>query len=186
VVSPYESFRVGPRSRKVLSSQLTLVYKVFVPVFCSGVPAVLSAVSFFGIFRGGYDAFISILVATCGALTWAAMRSFVVSVREAVDEVVDEGDSLIIRKRGVKDRVPLSRIVAVLDGPIQRFQTVMLRLDPPCAFGREIMFFPQYRFSWHWITPIVSELRERIVLDAQRTSPRIETQAEPSDAAASP
>ena len=112
--------------------------------------------------EGGYAALMSIVIAVIGAVAWAVVRPFVQSVRDALDEVVDEGDALVIRKNGIQDRVALSRVVAVFDGHLDRYQTIVLRFDPPSAFGKEVVFFPKFRFSWNWLSPIVGELRERI------------------------
>jgi hypothetical protein len=79
-----------------------------------------------------------------------------------VDEVIDEGDALLIRNNGLEDRVPFSSIVAVLDANLGKVQEVVLRIDPPCRFGSEIAFVPKCRWSWSILSPIADELRDRI------------------------
>jgi len=79
-----------------------------------------------------------------------------------IDEVVDEGEFLVVRNDGREDRVPLGNVVAVLDGPAVRPTLITLRLEQPCCFGREITFMPRYRFTWNPMHPLVDELRARV------------------------
>ena len=79
-----------------------------------------------------------------------------------VDEVVDEGDFLLVRSERHQERVPLGSIAGVLDGPTMRPFQITLNLDQPCRFGQKITFIPRYRLVWNGLHPLVDELRSRV------------------------
>ena len=55
------------------------------------------------------------------------------------DEVWDDGDALIIRHKGVEERIPLHEIMNVSSNPRR---DIILWLRTPCAFGQKITFAP--------------------------------------------
>lgn len=65
-----------------------------------------------------------------------------VVLRDLVDEVYDCGDFLLVRKRGVEERVPLSDIINVNFATNQSPARITLTLDRPGKFGKEISFAP--------------------------------------------
>jgi hypothetical protein len=82
-------------------------------------------------------------------------------VRRVVDEVWDDGDSLLIRNANIQERVPFSNIMNVNSSEMANPPRITLRLRKPCQLGREIVFFAPRRwwpFSRH---PLVNELIER-------------------------
>jgi len=68
-------------------------------------------------------------------------------VWDLVDEVYDEGDSLVIKNRGVEDRLPLSNVMNVSATTFMNPPRISLRLVTPGKFGSEISFSPKVRFS---------------------------------------
>jgi hypothetical protein len=68
-------------------------------------------------------------------------------VWDLVDEVYDCGDLLLVRNRGVEDRVPLSNIMNVSATLVMNPPRITLRLVKPGKFGSEIAFVPVRPFT---------------------------------------
>jgi hypothetical protein len=64
------------------------------------------------------------------------------SIRDLMDEVFDCGDSLLVRKNGEEDRIPLSNIMNVSYTRANKSSRIILTLVTPGKFGTEIMFAP--------------------------------------------
>jgi len=82
------------------------------------------------------------------------------------DEVLDEGDSLLVRFGSDQERIPLSQIINVSYSYMTNPSRVTLTLRTPGRFGKEITFIPPQRFVPFAKSPIVADLIERI--DAAR------------------
>jgi hypothetical protein len=87
-------------------------------------------------------------------------------VFDLVDEVWDDGTSLIFRNRGREDRVRLSEIMNVSYSPLINPPRVTLMLRQPSNFGSEISFAPPIRFIPFAKSPVIEDLIRRI--DAAR------------------
>jgi len=87
-------------------------------------------------------------------------------VFDLVDEVWDDGTSLIIRNRGQEDRVPLSNIMNVSYSPLINPPRVTLTLRQPSNFGAEISFSAPVRFIPFAKSPVIEDLIRRV--DAAR------------------
>jgi hypothetical protein len=85
---------------------------------------------------------------------------------DLVDEVWDDGDTLIIRNRNQEERVSLSEISNVSYSTFVNPQRVTILLRRPSIFGREISFSPPATFWPFSKSPIIDELIDRI--DAKR------------------
>ncbi len=70
-------------------------------------------------------------------------------VWDLVDEVHDGGDFLVVRNRGVEDRVFLSNIMNVNASMYMNPKRITLRLAKPGKFGNEISFSPASSFSFN-------------------------------------
>lgn len=162
-VASHRSFRLATRSDAVLSSRSTSFHKRWLPVLLAAYPVLVLSATVLGIAQAGRvtPTDIVFLVAACLVLAvgYRLFRSFSCRV---VDEVVDDGASLIIRNNGIDERVSLANVEAVLDGPVVRPVLITLRLGLPCRFGREVTFMPRYRFTWNDLHPLVDELRTRV------------------------
>src|ERR1700722_9228182 len=64
------------------------------------------------------------------------------SIRDLMDEVFDCGDSLLVRKNGEEDRIPLANIMNVSFTRANKTSRIILTLVTPGKFGAEIMFAP--------------------------------------------
>lgn len=89
-------------------------------------------------------------------------------VFDLVDQVWDDGGSLLIKNRGEEERIPLSDIKNVSYSPLVNPPRVTLSLRRPTAFGEEITFNAPMRFMPFSASPIIKELIDRIDL-ARRT-----------------
>jgi hypothetical protein len=87
-------------------------------------------------------------------------------VFDLADEVLDDGDSLVVRFGSEQERIPLSQIMNVSYSYMSNPARVTLTLRTPGRFGKEITFSPPQRFVPFAKSPIVSDLIERI--DAAR------------------
>jgi len=65
-----------------------------------------------------------------------------------VDEVYDGGDFLLVRNRGLEERISLSNLVNVNVMTYMNPPRITLRLSAPGGFGSEIAFIPIGRFSY--------------------------------------
>jgi len=80
---------------------------------------------------------------------------------DLVDEVLDDGNELVVRKNGQEDRIPVINIVNVNYERWINPQRITLTLREPCLFGDEVTFAPPPR-SFSRRSPIPDELIKRI------------------------
>ncbi|NJS38646.1 MAG: hypothetical protein HC783_06095 [Rhodobacteraceae bacterium] len=126
--------------RERLTGRGTLFIKYILPLFF---------VAFFafwmtGAVRAGMQGFREAWIMAAAAVPFMGIMAFLQwkLVRGHADEVVLEGDRLIVRKRGIEERIALSSIVNVDATEFTRPARITLRLRTPCSFGDEIRFFP--------------------------------------------
>lgn len=101
-------------------------------------------------------------------LVMAAFGYFVMKqlVFDLLDEVLDDGDALIVRNQGKEDRIALSNVINVSHSSFSNPPRITLTLREPCVFGREVTFSPPARFLPFSKHPLAHELIERV--DAKR------------------
>lgn len=87
-----------------------------------------------------------------------------------VDEVWDDGDSLVVKNRGQEQRIALSDIKNVSYSPYMNPPRVTLLLRRPTVFGEQITFAAPIRFIPFATNPIINDLIERV--DAARQQQR--------------
>ncbi|HMB43979.1 MAG TPA: hypothetical protein VKM00_08930 [Luteimonas sp.] len=87
---------------------------------------------------------------------------------DLADEVSDGGDYLLVRRRGIEDRVALSDIMNVGMSWSTRPPRLSLRLRKPGKFGDKIVFIPTSFFSLNPFArnPVEEDLIRRV--DAAR------------------
>jgi hypothetical protein len=85
-------------------------------------------------------------------------------VWDLVDEVYDCYDHLLVRNRGLEEAIPLSSVMNVSESAAPNYRRITLRLVEPCAFGREIAFWPAIEFSLNPFSrsSFVDELIDRV------------------------
>jgi hypothetical protein len=89
-------------------------------------------------------------------------------VFDLVDEVWDDGDSLLIKNRGEQQRLALSDIKNVSYSPYMNPPRVTLSLRRPTVFGDEITFNAPMRIVPFSKSPMVADLIDRIDLARQK------------------
>jgi hypothetical protein len=83
-------------------------------------------------------------------------------VFDLVDEVWDDGDSLLVKNRGDHERIAFSDIKNVSYSPMVNPPRVTLSLRRPTVFGDEITFGAPVRFVPFAKSPIIDDLIDRI------------------------
>ena len=92
-------------------------------------------------------------------------------VFDLVDEVLDDGDALVIKNGHREERVPLSDITNVGYSQYMNPPRITLSLRIPSQFGDRVTFCAPVSLLPFSTTPIVDELIKRI--DAARTAPKL-------------
>jgi hypothetical protein len=80
-----------------------------------------------------------------GVLAFAALAGLLLMklfIWKLADEVYDCGDSLLVRRGGVEQTVPLAEITNVALALFSRPPRITLQLAKPGKFGRSIVFTP--------------------------------------------
>jgi len=121
-----------------ISSKSTFFQKRIVPVVWFGCVAVFST---FAILAGGLRAALLALIPLC-AITAVGYFVFKTRIWGLVDEVLDCGDTLLVRNRGAEERIPLTNIKNVTASALVNPRRVALQLIRPGKFGAEIAFIP--------------------------------------------
>jgi hypothetical protein len=148
-----------------ISSRTTFWYKwIFPIIWFGGLAAFAGAALFTSIAHSGTQFFpfviMPVLMAVFGYILMKKL------IFDLVDEVWDDGSSLIIRNRGEEDRVALSNIMNVSYSPLINPPRVTLTLRQPSNFGNEISFSAPVRFIPFAKSPLIEDLIRRI--DAAR------------------
>jgi hypothetical protein len=151
-----------------ISSGTARVMKVVFPIVWFGL---LAGVVVLGLFakdaHGNRSATAVIFPLIMAAVGYYLMKKLMWGL---ADEVIDAGDSLIIRKRGEEEQIPLSNIINVGYSPLADPSRVTLSLRMPSRFGNQISFYVKTKLTPFAVNPIVTELIERI--DRARQSAR--------------
>lgn len=161
----YDAAEQPPKRRRI-SSRFTFFLKRIAPTAAFGSallhPAIvfsafveeLPPLAWFFVLGG-----VSVGVCVFGWLT----RDVVIF--DLADEIIDEGDSLLVRKENREERIHLSNLDSVRCNIFFFPDKVTLILKKPSGFGQEIAFL-QRLFIPHFKSPIIQDLIDRI--DAKR------------------
>jgi hypothetical protein len=154
-----------------LSSGLSFVYKWVFPVMWFAILAAFAVIALTAPAQSSPDYFsrgmfllVPIFMAVFGYFVFRKL------VFDLVDEVFDEGDSLVVKNRGKSDRIALSDIKNVSYSTLINPPRVTLSLRKPSIFGDEVTFCGPFRlvpFSTH---PAINAFIERV--DAAREGRR--------------
>ncbi|MGA3210124.1 MAG: hypothetical protein ABSD20_02400 [Terriglobales bacterium] len=151
-----------------ISSGSVAVGKVVFPVIWFGILAIIFLIGLFGKDAHGNHS----LAAIVFPFFMAAIGYFIMkkTMWGLADEVLDAGDSLIVRIGREQEQIPLANIINVG----YQFQTesarVTLTLRIPSRFGNEISFYAQQKFLRFAPDPAITDLIQRI--DAARQAAR--------------
>jgi hypothetical protein len=148
-----------------ISSRMTFFYKRVFPVIWFGFLALFIAVPLFSFSNASWGA-APPLQFFIGPVIMMIVGYFIMKklVFDLVDEVWDDGGSLVIKNRGDEARVSLSDIKNVSYSPFMNPPRVTLSLRNPTVFGDEITFNAPTRFLPFSPSPIVKDLIDRVDL----------------------
>lgn len=147
-----------------ISSRSTFFSKRVFPLIWFGFLAILIIAPLLGKKpEGGLSAGFFIMPIFMAIFGYFLMKKLVFDL---ADEVLDDGDSLVVRFGIDQERIPLSQIMNVSYSYMSNPARVTLTLRAPGRFGKEITFSPPQRFVPFTKSPIVADLIDRI--DAAR------------------
>jgi hypothetical protein len=141
-----------------ISSRMTFWHKRLFPAFWFGFLALWTSFAAPAIIKGGAPIFILFMPIGMAAFGYFLMRWLVFPL---ADEVFLDGDDLLVRKNDTEARIPVCQILNVDSSVMVNPERITLTLREPCAFGREIIFSPTYRFHFFSRHPIAEELIAR-------------------------
>jgi hypothetical protein len=144
-----------------ISSRMTFFYKRIFPVFWFGFLILFIAIPlFFGGAQNGPPPFPFLIV----PLIMMGFGYFIMKklVFDLVDEVWDDGDTLLIKNGGQEQRVELRDIKNVSYSTVINPPRVTLSVRQPTIFGDQIAFVAPVRFVPFTKSPIINDLIERV------------------------
>lgn len=155
-----------PGARRI-SSRGTFYYKRILPFIFVAVLACAVLVTVYASTRAGKPVPLPALLfpVAMGGLIWLVLRRVVFDL---ADEVLDEGDALLVRFGRETERIPLGQIINLSYTPLMNPARVTLTLRQPGRFGREVSFASKRPLFAGLLgrNPLVDELIERV--DAAR------------------
>lgn len=139
-----------------ISSKSTYFQKRIVPVVWFGLLLAFASVA-----MG-----LRLPVLLIGALVMGVVGFFVMKKRvwDLADEVYDCGDSLLVRYRGVEERILMTAIESVNASTTVNPRRVVLQLNPAGPWGAQIAFIPMsaLRLNHFANNPIAQDLAARV------------------------
>ena len=174
-----------------ISSKTTLFYKRVFPVFVIGFPLLVVTLVSLANWnsRNPVPLPVFLMTAGLGVFFFFVFRKLIFDL---VDEVWDAGDMLVVRNKGLEDRILLSDIINVSYSQFVNPQRVTLMLRTPSQFGDKVSFSPP-RASMFPLSsnPMVDELirrvdaaRRRMRYPAVRSAPALTPRRDTTKAAA--
>jgi hypothetical protein len=144
-----------------ISSQWTFFYKFVFPVIWVGFLIVFLIVAVFVPARSGQSPAIPALIVPVIMIGvgYALMKKLIFDL---ADEVWDDGDTLVVKKGGQEQRIPLSDIKNVNYSVMTSPPRVVLSLRRSSVFGDQVAFCAPIRFIPFATSPIIDDLIERI------------------------
>jgi hypothetical protein len=147
-----------------ISSKMTFFYKRIFPAFWFGFLILLLLLIAVPLFLGGaqddpppYPLLVVPLIMM--GFGYFLMKKLVFDL---VDEVWDDGETLLIRNGGQEQRVGLRDIKNVSYSTVINPLRVTLSVRQPTTFGEQISFMAPVRFVPFTTSPIIIELIERV------------------------
>ena len=147
-----------------ISSQMTFFSKTVFPLVWFGFLAFFVVLILFTKNdQGGPPLFALVVPAFMAVIGFFVMKKM---VWDLADEVMDAGDSLVVRFGSEQENISLSNIINVSYSYMMNPARVTLTLRTPGRFGKEVSFSPPQSFVPFARSPVVANLIERV--DAAR------------------
>jgi hypothetical protein len=147
-----------------ISSKMTFFYKRIFPAFWFGFLILLLLLIAVPLFFGGarddpppYPLLVVPLIMM--GFGYVVMKKLVFDL---VDEVWDDGETLLIKNRSQEQRVALSDIKNISYSTVINPPRVTLSVRQPTSFGDQIAFVAPVRFVPFTTSPIINDLIERV------------------------
>lgn len=147
------------------SAKTTFFYKRIFPIIWFGFLAVFVLI---GLLKGsGHSSNLLVLIVpvAMAIIGYRFMNKYVFNL---VDEVIDLGDSLLVRSGGREERIALADIRNVSYFPYMSPSQVTLSFRHPIAFGDTIVFCMPLRIIPQPSNPIIDKLIDRIDVARQK------------------
>lgn len=143
----------------ISSGQTFFIKRVFPVLWCVMVGGLLVAAAIGGQGFGESTGILALVV-----MLVVGIVLFRKLLGNLADEVRDGGDVLLVRLRGVEQRVPLANVMNVSMGQFANPRRITLRLRSPGPLGDEITFIPKTPFQLNPFArnPIAERLLSRI------------------------
>jgi hypothetical protein len=123
-------YRISSRNTLIFKWVFPIAWVVFVSVAASQISETRSVVQ---------RLVIAAALIAVSTMVFLVMRA---SVRDLVDEVYDEGDHLLIRRKGLEARIAFENIMNVSFTQNTNPSRITLQLVKPCALGSSVSFSP--------------------------------------------
>lgn len=152
-----------------ISSDTTYFYKRIFPVLWIGMLVLIPAIVFLTIPKKDDIALIPVSIVPVFVIPFGyfLMRALIFDL---MDEVWDDGTTLVVKNKDREARIPLSDIMNI-SFMVSRPPRATLTLRKECCFGTTVTFSPKTKFSFNfWKNQIVDDLIIRI--DEQRRKDR--------------
>lgn len=148
-----------------ISSSWTFFYKRIFPAIWFGFLVVFLGIS---LFAGSHSAAPALVPLLIGPVIMIVVGYFIMKklVFDLVDEVWEDGDTLVVKNRGQEQRVALADIKNVSYSPFVNPPRVTLSMRRPTIFGDKITFGAPVRLVPFSTSPIINGLIDRV--DAAR------------------
>ena len=158
-MSVNDKFGFKLSSMRQISSSGTVFYKRGFPAIWFGFIGLFFFGGLVGALKDGSGFGFLLLPLGMAAVGFIIMKIF---VWDLVDEVWDDGDSLVVKNKGREARIDLRNIININHTTFTNPPSVSLTLRAPCEFGRIVKFSPPRRFLGFSEHPVVTELVQRI------------------------
>ena len=145
-----------------LSSKATFFYKWIFPLTWFGFLAFAAVSALSGNLAAGQSPLTLLFIPVMAVVGYFIMRALIFDL---VDEVWDDGNTLLVRNRGTEERIALADIKNVNYAPTSP-PRVTLSLRRPGSFGDAVTFCAPLKFVPLARSPVIEDLIERI--DATR------------------
>jgi hypothetical protein len=144
-----------------ISSRSTFLYKRVFPVFWFGFLAVFLGISLFAGRGLNQSEMVPFLI---GPLAMMAFGYFLMKmlIFDLVDEVWDDGDTLVVKNKDQSERIALADIKNVNYNVMVSPPRVALSLRRPTIFGDQVTFCAPLRFVPFATSPVIDDLIERV------------------------
>jgi hypothetical protein len=158
---PLNNAMPGAGSRmSLISSTLTFYYKHLSPIIWIGGCTVVGGLGLYAALSKGSGLFpFVVIMPIIFVLGIYFMKKYVFDL---VDEVWDDGDTLVVKNKGQEQRIALADITNVSYSPMTSPPRVVLSLRHPTVFGDQVAFCAPVQIMTFATSPAITDLIKRV------------------------